>query len=411
MAGVLLLDPSVAGVSGNMFLGCLLDLGASQETLRDLAKAVSDTQGQEVALETKRVNRAGLDVQWADWSLPAVEAEKSGEEFLAILKDAASGLTLTDQAHETAFRAGSILVEAEAEVHGREVETARLRELASLDTILDLLGTVALLDDLDVLDGQTQIVSTPVAVGSGSVESRHGRLPVPPPVAAQILTAHAIPFHLTSTMGELATPTGVALLAALVDSFDPTFTIRAEVIGYGAGGRDLERVPNVLRAILGRTGPAGEEVISVLETNLDDVTGEVLGHLAQRLTEAGVLDFHVLPTVTKKNRPGHLLQVFTAPGQEDRIVGLIQRETGTLGVRVNPTQRRMVLERETKTLEVPALDGAKIRFKVARDAQGEILSVKPEFEDVREAAESLGMPLRDATQQAEEAGRQLKRKG
>ncbi|MFQ5986061.1 MAG: nickel pincer cofactor biosynthesis protein LarC [Thermoplasmata archaeon] len=411
MAGVLLLDPSLAGISGNMLLGCLLDLGASRGSLDELVKTVSKASGQQVALEANRVSRGGLDVQWADWSLPETQRDRSGDDFLLELKETASAITLTGQAEEVALRAGSILVEGESEVHGKAPETPRLHELGSLDTLLDLLGTAVLLDDLDILDGRTQIVSTPVAVGSGTVESRHGRLPVPPPVTAEILTAYAMPFHLTSADGELATPTGVALLAALVDSFDPTFTIRAAAIGYGAGGRELAGVPNVLRAMLGTTGPPGEEVISVLETNLDDVTGEVLGHLAQRLTEAGVLDFHLVPTVTKKNRPGHLLQVFTPPGREDRIVGLIQRETGTLGVRVNSTQRRMVLERETKTLEVPALDGAKIRFKVARDTQGEVLNVKPEYEDVREAAESLGIPLRDATQQAEETGRQLKRKG
>ncbi|MFQ5907976.1 MAG: nickel pincer cofactor biosynthesis protein LarC [Thermoplasmata archaeon] len=407
---MLLLDPSLAGVSGNMLLGCLLDLGANQEPLDGLAVAVSKHAGQPASLEAKRVHRGGLGVQWMDWSLPSKEEERSGAAFLAALEEVAAGLTLTDQALEMALRAGSILVHAEGDVHGEDGEKVLLHELGSSDTILDLLGTALLLDDLDILDGQTQIVSTPVAVGSGTVETRHGRLPVPPPVVAEILTVHAIPFHQTSTMGALATPTGVALLAALVDSFDPTFTIRAEAIGYGAGSRDLEGVPNVLRAILGRTGPPGEEVISVLETNLDDVTGEVLGHLAQRLTAAGVLDFHLVPTVTKKNRPGHLLQVFSPPGQEDRIVGLIQRETGTLGVRVNRTQRRMVLERETRTLEVPALEGAKIQFKVARGAQGEVLSIKPEFEDVREAADALNIPLRDATQRAEEAGQQLKRK-
>ncbi|MFQ6012384.1 MAG: nickel pincer cofactor biosynthesis protein LarC [Thermoplasmata archaeon] len=411
MAGVLLLDPSLAGISGNMLLGCLLDLGANREPLDELARAVSRESGKRVALETKRVRRAGFDVRWADWSLPSEADEKTGADFLATLRETGAGLPLTDQAREIALRAGSILVEGEGAVHGEEGEEARLHELASLDTLLDLLGTATLLDDLDVLDGQTQIVSTPVAVGSGSVDSEHGRLPVPPFATGEILTAYAIPFHLTPTPGELATPTGVALLAALADSFDPTFTFRAEAIGYGAGGRDLEGIPNVLRAILGRTGPPGEEVISVLETNLDDVTGEVLGHLAQRLTEAGVLDFHLVPTLTKKNRPGHLLQVLSPPGREDRIVGLIQRETGTLGVRVNRTQRRMVLERAIRTLAVPALEGAKIRFKVARDARGEVLSVKPEFEDVREAAESLGIPLRDATQRAEEAGARLKRKG
>lgn len=410
MAGVLLLDPSLAGISGNMLLGCLLDLGADRKTLAVLTEIVSKDVGQPVGLEAKRVRRAGLRAQWADWSLPKAEEKRSGAEFLVTLKGTAAGLTLTDQAREVALHAGSILVEGEMEVHGRDAETTRLHELGSLDTLLDLLGTVVLLDDLNILDGATQIVSTPVAVGRGPVQTQHGRLPVPPPVTAEILTAHAIPFHLTTTGGELATPTGVALLAALVDSFDATFTVRAEAIGYGAGGREIAGVPNVLRALLGRSGPPGEEVISVLETNLDDVTGEVLGHLAQRLTEAGVLDFHLIPTVTKKNRPGHLLQVFSPPGREDHIVRLIQRETGTLGVRVNYTQRRMVLEREIKTLEVAALEGAKIRFKVARDTHGEVLNVKPEYEDVREAAETLGIPLREATQQAMEAGRRLKRK-
>lgn len=400
MGRILLLDPSFAGISGNMLLGCLLDLDTREEPLRSLAELVSRRTGEDVKLETKRVRRHGFGALWADWRVPPVEGEVPGLTFLEQLEALSKELGISEEVRHLAVRAGRILVESEAAVHDSTPQEVHFHELGSLDTVLDILGTVVLLDQLGV-PGETAVYSMPVAVGRGPIDVSHGHLPVPPFVTTEILRSHSIPFHLSTGEGELATPTGVALLAAMVEGFDPLFSIRPEAVGYGAGGRDIQGLPNVLKAVLGTAGPPGEEVVSVLETNLDDVTGEVLGHLAGLLQAAGALDFHLVPTVTKKNRPGHILQVISPPGKEDGLAELIMRETGSLGVRVNRLQRRLVLDREVVKLRVQGLGGREIRFKVSRDARGSVVSVKPEYEDVRRAADELSIPFREALRRAE----------
>jgi uncharacterized protein (TIGR00299 family) protein len=400
LSRILLLDPSVAGVSGNMFLGCLLDLGSRQETLQELAGVVSRETRKDVSLRAERVKRYGFGAQWVDWAVPPEEGEVPGPRFLKEVEAISAALDLSRRARSFALKAARILVDAEAAVHETTPEEVRFHELGSVDTLLDLLGTALLLDEIG-MGRDLRVYSNPVAVGRGPVEVSHGRLPVPPFVTTEILKSHAVPFHLSPVEGELATPTGVAMVAALVEGFDPLFTIRPEAVGYGAGGRDIEGIPNVLKGVLGTTGPSGEELVSVLETNLDDVTGEVLGHLAGLLADSGALDFHLVSTLTKKNRPGYILQVIVPPGREEDVADTIMRETGSLGVRVNRLQRRLVLQREIVKVKVSRLGGEEVRFKVARNANGEVVSSKPEFEDLRRAAQRLGIALREASRRAE----------
>lgn len=407
MGRVLLLDPSVAGISGNMVLGCLLDLGAPPEPLHGLAATVAERTGEEVTLKTERVRRYGFAARWADWDVPAKAYEVPGPAFLSTLKEVLDAVELSREARDLALRAGGILVECEAAVHDTTPQEVHFHELGSPDTVLDLVGTALLLDALG-LPGEGRVFGGPVAVGRGTLEARHGHLPVPPFVTLEILRQHGIPYHPGPADGELATPTGVALLAALAEGFEPRFTLRPEAVGYGAGGRELEGVPNVLRGVLGTVGSPGEEVVSVLETNLDDVTGEVLGHLAGLLEASDALDFHLLSTLTKKNRPGYVLQVLCPPGREEELADLILRETGSLGIRVDRRHSRFVLSRETRTLRVPDLGNAEIRFKVARTARGTVVRTKPEYDDLRAVAERLGIPLREAVQRAQTAAARLR---
>lgn len=408
MDPVLLLDPSVAGLSGNMILGTLLDLGAAAERLEPLAAHVEEITGEEVGLSVRRVRRHGFAAVWMDWSVPEKPYDVEGPRFLKTLEAALDATGSAPAARAVALDAGRALVGAEAAVHDSTPEEVHFHELGSPDTLLDLAGTALLLEDLGY---PFPVYGTAVAVGQGVLEARHGRLPIPPFVTLELLRRRGIPYRPGPADGELATPTGVALLGALVDGFEPTLTLRAEAVGYGAGTRELEGVPNVLRGVLGATGGAGEESVAVLETSLDDVSGEDLGHLARLLEESPALDFHLLTSLTKKNRPGYVLQVLARPGTEDVLADLVLRETGSLGVRITRNQRRRVLERETRTLRVPGLGDAKVRFKVARDATGRVVRAKPEYEDLREAAKRAGVSLREARRRAEVAGDALADKG
>jgi uncharacterized protein (TIGR00299 family) protein len=252
-------------------------------------------------------------------------------------------------------------------------------------------------------------------VGGGYAASAHGLLAVPGPAALEILRSHEIPWKGGPVEEELLTPTGAALLATLVDEFVPDLPlIRAERVGYGAGKRELI-LPNVLRAILAEIIPVpeaaakqnhgqhGDRVVQ-LETNVDDVTGEVLGHLIEKLMQAGALDVSVLPALMKKGRAGFVIRAIARAQETELLARIMIRETGSLGVRVFPSVHRMVAEREQRIVQVEISGHIyQPRVKVSR-MDGELLSVKPEYEDCKKIAEETDRPLRTVIKKVEEAG-------
>jgi hypothetical protein len=241
------------------------------------------------------------------------------------------------------------------------------------------------------------------------VPSAHGLLAVPGPATIEILRSQEIPWKGGPVEEELLTPTGAALLATLVDEFMPEFPlIRAKRVGYGAGKRDLT-LPNVLRTIAADTVPASEATkhgnrIVQLETNVDDVTGEVMGHLIEKLMQAGALDVSVLPALMKKGRAGFVIRAIAGAEEMELLAKVMMRETGSLGVRVFPSIHRLVAEREQRNVQVE-ISGRiyQSQVKVSR-MDGELLSVKPEYEDCKRIADETDQPLRTVIKKVEEAG-------
>ncbi len=403
MARTLLVDPSVAGISGNMLLGALVDLGAGTKSLEELARLVSKEFDCSVALKRERVRRYGFGAEYVEWTIDEVREEVPGVVFQANVKTMAERMGLSPAAREFAATAADALLRAEAKVHDQRVEEVIFHELGSVDTVLDMVGVAALLDDLHLLDPGTSVKSNPVVVGRGSVEARHGHLAIPPFVTAELLRMFSIPFRYAPKEGEFATPTGVALLGALADDFDLPEALIPAAVGHGAGLRDVQGIPNVLRLILSDEGGApGTDYIATLETTVDDVTGEVIGYTIEKLIGLGALDVQAIPTVGKKGRPGQILQVLAPLGLEAKIAEVLMEETGSLGVRIDVMRRRYVLRREIVAVKFAALGvEAQVRVKVARDAQGRIVRLKPEFEDAREIAERTGLPLRRVLQEVE----------
>ena len=303
------------------------------------------------------------------------------------------------------------LAEAESRVHGVPKAEARFHEIGALDALADIAGSCAALQSLAV----ERVLCRPVSVGSGYVQSAHGLLPVPGPAALEIMRAHNIPWKGGPVEEELLTPTGAALLATLVDEFVPDFPlIRAMRVGYGAGRREYA-LPNVLRGIIADLIPEeeknagrdharhGERVVQ-LETNVDDVTGEVLGHLIELLMQAGALDVSVLPALMKKGRSGNVIRAITRHEEMESLARIIVKETGSLGVRVFPSLHRFVAERETRSVRLEisgrSYDAA---IKVSR-MDGDLLNIKAEYEDSKRIAEETGLPLRMVIKKVEEAG-------
>ena len=379
-------------------MASLLDLGADRQAVRQAVESVGCRL--EVTRQKKR-------------SIMACRAAVSSDRRFHSLDEARSILNsscLREKALEDALRALHILAEAEGRVHGVSPEQAHFHEVGALDALADIAGSSAARASLEA----DQVLCLPVCVGGGLIQSAHGLLPVPGPAALEILRAHHIPWRGGPVEEELLTPTGAALLAALTDEFLPRPPLlQVERIGYGAGRKELE-MPNVLRAMMaealpgGAAGPGhihhGDRVVQ-LESNVDDVTGEVLGYLIERLMGEGALDVCILPALMKKGRPGSVIRAIIRAEDSERLAGIIIRETGSLGVRVFPSIHRFLAEREEIVVDLELAGQVnQARLKVSR-LEGEMISLKPEYEDCRRIAEKTGLALREVREKVEEAGR------
>jgi pyridinium-3,5-bisthiocarboxylic acid mononucleotide nickel chelatase len=368
---ILWLNP-FSGISGDMLLGALLDLGAPLDGVR-AAVARTGLDGWELGAE--RVTRGGIGATRAVVEVTDTATERHAGELLAHVERA--GL-------EVAVAAVRVVAEVEAGIHGIDPARVHLHEIGGLDTVVDTVGVAAALDLL----GVTELHCGPLALGSGTVATRHGVLPVPAPATAALLARAGAPV-VGAGEGETVTPTGAALLVAAGTRFGPLPAMTLGSVGYGAGGRDPAGRANVLPALLGGASGRGEPML-LLETNVDDVTGEVLGHLVARLLDAGAADAWLSPIVMKKGRPAHTVHVLVAPEHAAGCERVVLAETGTLGLRRTPVDRA-ALPRHTTTVDV---EGHPIRLKHGP------WGVKPEHDDVAAAAAALDLPLREVARRA-----------
>jgi hypothetical protein len=292
-----------------------------------------------------------------------------------------------DRTHQVFLR----LAEAEAEVHGSTVEKVHFHEVGAADALVDVAGTVEGLHRL----GVTRVFASTLRLGRGSVDSEHGRIPIPAPATTLLL--RGAPVELPAIDAELVTPTGAALLASLVESWSAPPPFRLDQVGTGAGGRDLAEQANVLRVLIGEAGEAAvsRRRVAVLETALDDENPQFVGALVPRLLEQGALDAMVVPVVMKKGRPGMWLVVIADPERADGLARLLLAETSTLGVRVRHDER---YELARRCVEVDTRYG-RVVLKAATLPDGGERAV-PEFESVQEAARRSGAPLRDVAEAA-----------
>lgn len=277
------------------------------------------------------------------------------------------------------------LAEAEAAVHDMPVERVHLHEVGAVDSIIDIVGAVFGMEWL----GASEIASSPVNVGSGTVRCAHGVFPVPAPATARLLLG--VPIYAGAVAKELTTPTGALLITSYARSFGPMPPMAVTTIGYGAGDRDVADHPNVLRLMVGEGTDAGSaERIVTIACEIDDMNPQLFGPLMDRLYHAGALDVYYAAVQMKKNRPGTLVTVIAPPEKRHELSGVLFRETTTIGVRYQEMHRER-LERELRTVGTPV---GPIKFKVAR-RDGSIVNAAPEFEDCARAAAERGLPIKD----------------
>ena len=282
------------------------------------------------------------------------------------------------------------LADAESHVHGTTIDKVHFHEVGAADAVADIMGSSYLFHKLGL--HKNKVYGMPVALGGGRINSMHGKLSVPAPATLEILKN--VPTFGGPVNKELATPTGAALYVNMVDEFTNFYPLLTNKESYyGAGKMELP-FPNVLRIVNGTSG-LEQENVSILETNMDDVTGEVLGNIFNELMAHGARDISIIPTITKKNRPGHLLRVITRPEDTENLSEKMIRETGTLGVRVIPYAHRNIAHREIIPSEVE-IGGINFEIDIKVGKIGnDVISVKPEYEDARKISETTGIPLKD----------------
>ncbi len=377
-----------AGIAGDMTLGSLVDAGADADAVVRIIERLPIGGW---SLRFEPVMRNGLACTHAVVTARGDSVVRTWFHILGVLEEA----RLPDRVRERAIAAFAALAKAEGKVHRRSPSQVHFHEVGGHDTIVDIVGSAAALEVLEV----DAIASSAVATGTGLIRASHGLLPNPGPAVAELLAG--IPTEGLDLQLELTTPTGAAMLRAWSTSHGPLPAMTIESVGYGAGTREIDGLPNCTQVLLGTvTDKSGSGLVEgadrpllVLEANLDDATGEVLGHAVEALMDAGALDAWITPVLMKKGRPGHQVSVLADPGLAAQLAAQLRLETGSLGVRVHEVGRWASARR----IDEVEIEGMEVRVKVSPGR------VKAEYEDVARAARRLGRPVSEIAARVEAA--------
>jgi pyridinium-3,5-bisthiocarboxylic acid mononucleotide nickel chelatase len=388
MAKVAYLDCN-SGICGDMTLAALVDAGIK---LDDLNRAVGSLGLPGLRLRATEVKKLGFRATQINVESEPEPSHRYLRDILAMI-DAGQ---LNVRQKDLARRMFNTLAAAESRVHGVAIEKVHFHEVGAADSIADIVGAAVGFDLL----GADRIVASPVPTGQGRIKIAHGECSIPAPATAELL--RGIPLAACAVEGELTTPTGAVILSTLVDSFGPMPTMKIEHIGYGAGQRDVAERPNILRLLVGEaieeaTNENADQVC-ILETNLDDTSGEMVGYCLTRLWDAGALDVYTTPIQMKKNRPAVKLTILCHPGEAAAMEDIIFTETSTLGVRYW-TGARHILRRQPHTVTTP---WGPVEGKIALLRDG-LPRFSPEFESCRRVAATHQTPLREVYEAAQKA--------
>ncbi len=368
-----------SGISGDMTVGALVDAGADATVLTAMLGSLNTG----ASFRIEKTKRRGIAASKFHVEAPT---DRHTHRHLQHIIEMIGGSRLPARAKQNAVAVFQKLGGAEAKVHDVPIEQVHFHEVGAVDSICDIVGACMALE----LIGVEEIHSSAINVGSGTVKTEHGVLPVPAPATAELLAGK--PVYARGPSVELTTPTGAALVSTMAASFGAMPPLHLLSTGYGAGDKDFPEHANVLRAIIGETSGASEATtVSVIEANIDDASAQLLGYAMERLLEAGALDVTLESVLMKKNRAGTLLRVIARPEHQENLAQMIFAETTTLGLRIYSAERRV---KSRKIAEVETRHG-KVRIKVSEDG-----SFAPEYDDCRELARKTGTPLKDVLAEA-----------
>ncbi len=361
-----------SGISGDMTIGSLLDAGADFDALNNALTSL----GTGASFRAEKTKRRGI----AATKFHVEGGETKGHRHLHHIEKMIAGSELPDAVKEKSMAVFRRLAEAEAKVHGTTIEKDHFHEVGAVDSISDIVGACFCLHSL----GIEGVYGSSINVGSGTVNTEHGVLPIPAPATADLL--RGAPIYSRGPQFELTTPTGAALLSALAKQIGPMPSIRIDATGFGAGTNDFKEQANVLRVIVGEaTGAPESTTVSVIEANIDDSTPEVIGYATERLLDAGALDVTVTPVQMKKGRPGVTRSVIARPEHQEKLAAVLFAETSTLGLRIHTAERR-VQARNVVDVDTPH---GRVRVKVSETGW-----FAPEYEDCRKLAAERNVPLK-----------------
>ncbi|HYL73779.1 MAG TPA: nickel pincer cofactor biosynthesis protein LarC [Bryobacteraceae bacterium] len=361
-----------SGISGDMTVGALIDAGADSATLVRTLESL----GTGASFRIEKTNRRGIAASKFHVDGGDSKNHRHLHHIIELIAKSAASQRVKQNATAVFQRLG----EAEAKVHDIPLEKVHFHEVGAVDSICDIVGACTGFDLL----GVDAIHSSPLNVGSGTVKTEHGVLPVPAPATAELLTGK--PVYARGPAVELTTPTGAAIAVTLASDFGAMPPMRITATGYGAGDKDFPEHANVLRVLIGEaTGAEESTTVAVLEANIDDSSPQVMGYAMERLLDAGALDVTLEYVLMKKNRPGTLIRVIAKPEDREKLAQVMFAETTTLGLRIHSAERRV---KARHSLEVETPHG-KVKIKIADDG-----SFAPEYEDCRKIARETGAPLK-----------------
>jgi len=391
-----------------MIVGALIDAGVP---LDDVRAALGSLSIDRDAVWTERVQRAGIGatkfhVRGEDdghehhhHAHRGVATEAHAHRTLSEIYALIDGSRLSSAGKARAQGLFARLGEVEGTIHGTSADKVHLHEVGSLDSIVDIVGAVHALE----LIGADRIVASPLNVGSGTIRSSHGLYPIPAPATIRLL--EGVPIYSGTQRAEMVTPTGALLITEYATEFGGIPAMKTSRIGYGAGARNFEDTPNVLRVLIGESDRSvSSHTVTVIEAEIDDMNPQIFGIVMEKLLAQGALDVFYTPIQMKKNRPGTLLSVIATPATRERLTATIFEETTTIGVRYRDMTREC-LDRETQTVNTPV---GPIRFKVARRA-GEVLNAAPEFDDCVRVANATGRSVKEIQAAATKAWLDIRR--
>ena len=391
---VIVIDPQIAGISGDMLLSSLVNLGADKNKIVEgIMKSQKFLQGSTIKkIDFQKIQKYGVESTELILEIDENISERKGIEIKKAILDSINELSLTTKAKIFAESCINTLISAESKIHGISENSVHFHEASSIDTLVDIVGITIALDDLKLFE--EKIVCLPVSVGGGTVSFSHGTMSNPASAILQIFKNSNLNIQGNNSKEELTTPTGACILVNLTNNpvqYYPSMNVSS--IGYGAGQKDFEGFSNVLKIIQGDQNNFDIDSVKILETNIDDVSGEILGHLIDKIMEQGAKDISIYPGITKKGRPTNLISIICNDEKVNGITDILVLETGTLGIRISDSNR-IIVPRTNHSFSLTFEDKS-FEIKYKKSTYKEKTHFKIEFEDLKNISETLDKPIRD----------------